>query len=85
MTSEPYFYKKMYQANNSVHDTKTYQLFAVPICQSKTTEEIQFHPAAPVLKYHQKSSNSCCFSSLASAFHGIGDNMAVTALVNRIE
>ena len=44
-----------------------------------------FHPEAPVLKYHQKSSNSCCLSSLASDFHIIGDNMAVDSLANHIE
>ena len=44
-----------------------------------------FQPAAPVLKYHQMSCISCCLSSLASAFHGIGDDRALTALVNRIE
>ena len=51
----------------------------------KKKRKIQFHPAAPVIKYHQKSSNSCCLSSLASAFYYIGDNRAVTALVNHIE
>ena len=51
----------------------------------KYPEEIQFHSPAPVIKYHQKFSNSCCLSSLASAFHGIGDNRAVTTLANCIE
>ena len=46
---------------------------------------IQFHPAEPVVKYHQKSSNSCSLSSLSSAFHSISDDRAVTALVNRIK
>ena len=64
---------------------KIYQLFALPIGNGKTAEKIQFHPVSPVIKYHQKSSNSCCLSSLASAFHSIIDNQAVTALVNLIE
>ena len=38
-----------------------------------------------MLKYHQKASNSCCLSSLASAFHSIGDDRAVPDLVNCIE
>ena len=38
-----------------------------------------------MLQYHQKTSNSCCLGSLEYAFHIIGDNRAVTALVNRIE
>ena len=44
-----------------------------------------FHPAAPVLKYHQKSSYSCCLSSLASAFHIIDKEGASPDLVNLIE
>ena len=38
-----------------------------------------------MLKYHQNSSNSCCFSSLASAFHIIGEDMAETELSNIIK
>ena len=71
MTREPDFYKKLYQANTRGDDTKTYQIFAVPIGNAKTTRKVQFHPAAPVIKYHQKTYNSCCLSSLASAFHCI--------------
>ena len=37
-----------------------------------------------MIKYHQKSSNSCCLSSLASSFHIIGDGRAENALVNLI-
>ena len=57
-------------------------MFGVPIGNEK---KIQFHPAVPVIKYHQKSSNSCCLSSLASAFHFIGGYRAVTSLMNSIE
>ena len=38
-----------------------------------------------MIKYHQKSYNSCCLSSLEPAFHSIGDDWDVTALVDRIE
>ena len=38
-----------------------------------------------MLKYHQKSSNSCCLGSLASAFHSIVEERAATSLVNHIE
>ena len=48
-------------------------------------KKIWFHPAEPVVKYHQKSSNSCSLSSLSSAFHSISDDRNVTALVNRIK
>ena len=64
---------------------KTYQLFAVPIVNAKIIDEIQFHPEEPVIKYHQRLSNSCCLSSLSPAFNSIIDNKAVTSLVNRIE
>ena len=64
---------------------KTKQTFVVPIGDEKTTENIVFHPAAPVPKYHQKTSNSCCLSSLVSVFYSIGDNRALTDLVNHIE
>ena len=48
-------------------------------------KNLRFPTEAPLIKYHQKSSNSFCLSSLASAFHCIGDNRSVTDLVNKIE
>ena len=66
-------------------DTKTYQIFGLPIGNAKTSRKVQFHQAAPVIKCHQKSSSSCCLSSLASAFHCINDNRAVSYLVNSID
>ena len=59
-------------------ETKTYNLFVVPIGNAKITEKIVFHPEAPVLKCHQKLSNNFFLSSLSSVFHGIGDNRATT-------
>ena len=85
MTREPDLYKKLYQTKFMGDDTETYQIFGVLIGNAKTTKKIHFHPAAPVINYHQKSYNSCCLSSLASYFHFIGDDRAVTALVNCIE
>ena len=52
---------------------------------NSTTEALVFHPAAPVLEYYQNLSNICCLSSLASAFHSIGEYRAATALENCIE
>ena len=75
----------MYQDKFRGDDTKTYQIFGVPIGNAKITRKVRFHPASPVIKYHQKTYNSCCLSSLESAFHCIGDNRAVPTLVNRIE
>ena len=48
-------------------------------------QKVTLRTEAPLIKYHQKSSNSCCSSSLASTFHCIGDIRAVNALVNLIE
>ena len=85
MTCEPDLYRKLYQTKFRGYDTKTFQIFGVPIGNAKITRKVQFHPAAPVIKYHQKTSNSCYLSSLASAFHCINKNMAVPDLVNIIE
>ena len=85
MTCELDFYKTLYQKRVRGNDTKTYQLFAVPIGNAKKTYEIKFHPEEPVIKYHQKLSNICCLSSLASAFHSVGDDRSVNVLVNSIE
>ena len=57
----------------------------VTIHKEKMTKKLQFHPEAPLIQYQQKSPTSCCLSSLALAFHCIGDNRAVSALVNHIE
>ena len=64
---------------------KTYQIFRLPIGNAKITRKVQFHPEAPVMKYHQNTSNSCCLSSLESPFHCISDNRAVPAIVSSIE
>ena len=45
----------------------------------------KFQNDAPILKYCQKLLNSCCFSSLASAFAIINHNKAANAILLRIE
>ena len=65
-------------------NAQNYQKIGVQIGNAKMTKTLQFHPEAPLIQYHQKSSNSCCLSSLSSYFHGIDDNRTVSALVNRI-
>ena len=85
MTYEPDFYIELYQTKFMGDDTQCFQIFGLPIGNAKITRKVQFHLAAPVMKYHQKTSNSCCLSSLASDFRRIGYNRAVTALVNRIQ
>ena len=85
MIRELYFYRKIYQTKFRGDDTKTFQIFGVPIRNAQITRKVQLHPAAPVIKYHQKTYNSCCLSSLPSAYHCINDNRAVPDFVNIIE
>ena len=85
MICEPDFYRELYQTKFRGDDTKIFQIFGVPIGNEKITINVQFHLAAPLMKYRQKATNSFCLSSLASAFRCINDNRAVLALVNRIE
>ena len=66
-------------------DTKIDQIFGVSIDSTKITRKVQFDTAAPLIKYHQNTSNSCCLIVLASTFHCINDNRDVTTLVNSIE
>ena len=66
-------------------ETKKYQIFGILIGNARITRKLQFLPAAPLIKYHQKTYDSFCLSSLASAFHCINDNRAVPDLVNSIE
>ena len=39
-------------------------MFVVPVGNAKNVEEMKFQIDAPMLKYIQNTSNSCCFSSL---------------------
>ena len=48
-THEPDFYKKLYQKYIRDHDTKMYKSSVVPIVNAKITENVVFHPAAPLL------------------------------------
>ena len=68
-----------------VNDKETFQIFRVPIVNKKITRKVQFHLAAPLIKYHQKRYNSCYFSSLASGFYRINGNRAVNGLIDSIE
>ena len=85
MTREPDFYRKLYQNKFRGDDTKTFQTFGVPIGNAKITRKIHFHPAEPLIKYHQRTSNSCYLSGLASDFYCINDNRAIPDLLNSIE
>ena len=85
MTCESDFYRKLYQNKFRRDDTKILKNFGVPIGNAKITINLQIHQAAPVMNYHQKTSNGCCLNHLESAFHCINDNRAVLVLVNSIE
>ena len=63
MTREPDFYKNYFKLNLGVIIQKK-QIFGVPIGNAKITKTVQLHPEAPLIKYHQNSSNSCFLSSL---------------------
>ena len=65
-THEPDYYKKRFQSHDNTQDINTLRNFQVPIGNTKLVESFQFQNDAPILKYCQKSLNSCCFSSLAS-------------------
>ena len=47
--------------------------------------KMKFHSKAPMLKYRQNALNSCCFSSLVSAFDSINQNKAANDIAIRIE
>ena len=70
-THEPDFHRKRFQSHDNTQDTNTLKFFQFPIGNSKCVENLKFHNDAPMLKYCQKSLNSCCVSSLASSFDSI--------------
>ena len=64
---------------------KICQIFGVQIGNAKITRKVQIHLSAPVMKYLQKTSNSCFLSGLSPDFHCNNDNRDVLALVNSTE
>ena len=75
-THEPDFYKKRFQSNDDTQDINTFKFFQVTIGNTKCVESFKFQNNAPIINYFQKSLNSCCFSSLSSAFASINHNKA---------
>ena len=59
--------------------------FQVPIGNAKCVESFIIQIDAPILKYCRQSFNSCCFSSLMSAFSSINHNNAANAISMRID
>ena len=82
---EPDFYKKLFQIHDDMQDNNTFKTFQVPIGNEKCVESFKFQNDAPILKYCKKNLNSCCLSSLASAFANINHNKDANAISTRIE
>ena len=66
------------------HKMKKFKFFVVPIGNAKNVEEMKFHIDAPMLKYRQNTLNSCCFSSLLSAFDSINQIKAFNDISKNI-
>ena len=81
----PDFYKKLFQGHDDTQNNNILKIFQVTIGNAKCVESFKFRNDAPFIKYCQKSFNSCCFSSLASAFACINHNNAANAISIRIE
>ena len=79
------YIKQLFQSHNDKRDINTFRFFQVPIGNAKCVESFKFQNDAPILKYCQNSLNSCCFSSLASAFVSINHNKAANSISLRIE
>ena len=82
---EPGFHKKRFQSHHDTQDTNTFKFFHVSIRNSKCVENFKFHNDAPMLKYCQKSLNSCFSSSLASAFACIEQAKAANVIALKME
>ena len=83
-TREPDLYGEIFQRHDKTQDTNTFKMFEVLIGNTKFVEEMKFHSKGPMLKYRQKSLNSCCFSSLASDFHSTNQTKAANSIAIRI-
>ena len=84
-TREPDFYKKLFQSHDDKQADIMFKTFQVPIGNAKSVKSLKFQNDAPILRYCQKTLNSCCLSSLASAFASIKHFKADNAISMRIE
>ena len=82
---DPHFYKRLFQSHDDTQNNNTFKDFQVPIGNAKCVESFKFRIDAPIIKYCKKSSNSCCFSSLASSFASINHYNAANDISIRIE
>ena len=84
-TREPGFYKKLFQSHDDKQDDITFKTFQVPIGNAKCVKSFKFQNDTLILNHCQKTLNSCCFSSLASAFASIKHFKAANYIPMRIE
>ena len=63
----------MFQINIEGQYGSKYTTFPVTIGNSKEKGEVKYDPKCPLVEYHQKYSNSCYFSSSASALTAAGE------------
>ena len=84
-TREPDFYKKLFQSHDDKQDDITFKTFHVLMINVKSVKSFMFQHYAPIINYFQKTLNSCCFSSLSSAFASIKHFKYANALSMRIQ
>ena len=65
-TREHDFYKKIFQSHDDKLDYITFKTFQVPIENEKCVKSFKFQNDAPILKFCQKTMNSCCLYSIGS-------------------
>ena len=53
-TSEPDFYRKLFQSHDDTQDINTFKLFQVSIGNAKCVDSFKFRNDAPILKHYQK-------------------------------
>ena len=75
---------KLFDNHDNEQEADSFRIFEVPIGNAKFVNAFVFHKDAPTLKFCQKSLNSCCFSSLASAFASIKQFKSEHAISLRI-
>ena len=84
-TPEPDLYGKLFQSHDNKQDKDTFKTFQVPIGNAKVVKSFMFQKDAPIISYCQKTLNSCCFSSLESAFASIKHFKAANDIYIRIK
>ena len=80
MTREPKFFEELFAKSDNAT-----VLFDVPVGAKHLHKKVEFPPDAIYIKYQQRDRSTCCFASLASAFHAIGDHCVELAVSSCIQ